>query len=1010
MRCKKKSARAQRAIRAKRAHLAKKAAVLGMFAALTVGCVVLRADADGVEGEDKSSSDTSKTSDTNEYSSGRIDTNYSKVSAAYKMSDYKGDAVVYGMEDAATGDSRSKLTEQTKDYEDADTVLQLQANDKVKLKLDVPEDGLYFMDFDYISYDESILPVSMGMTVDGDYPFYECRNVSLDTTWKLSDEPSYDRYENQVVTVPEKNIKWESKYLMDSSYRHSSPLKLELSEGEHVFELEVKEGTLLLGNLTLEAPSVVEEYKGSEKADGNQLIPIQGENYYETNSSSIHGVAEYDTSLEPYEVTDTRLNTLDSDSFADAGQRVTYQFEVKEAGYYYIAQNYRQSDKTDFPVFVDIEVDGKIPNTAFQSYGMAYTTNYKTTTLTDSNGNNLSVYFDKGMHTISYTISMDNICYIMEEIDTIMSGVNDLALEITKVAGNNSDKYRDLRLSRYIPNLDKTLRDYSDRLTELEKSAIKWSDSDDGVAVMSSMLIAAQQLRSLAENPDEIPYRVGELSTSQNSVNHYLAQAIDDLIVNGLAIDRVYIYQESAELPEKPGFFKSIGMNIRRFIASFTEQDYSASNTNDENLQVWVNRSSQYVQIMQKMIDEYFTPETGIEVDISIMPDQYKLVLANSSGNAPDVATGINYTIPYELAVRGALVDMTQYSDFQEAAKPYEPGFFMTGTIGDQVFSMPETMNFWVLFYRTDIMDKLGIGVPQTMDDMINMLPTLQMRGLNMYYPTAGMLLMRNFHGTTPLMVQNGGSLYNSTASQGVALGDETTVNGFEKLTDLFTVYNMPVNCDNFYQHFRNGDYPIGIADYATYNMITNAAPELKSSWNIALAPGTIQEDGTIDRSVCGCAEASVIFKSDSEREQKAWKFIKWWSSTETQAEFGQTIQISYGDDYIWPTANMDAFKELPLPADHKQVIRDTAKNVVDVARVPGTYLLEREVSNAFNDVTVNGDNLQSRIDKAVKSVNHEFDRKLEEFGYNDSNGNVIEEYNIPTIDSVTKLLGRNKD
>ena len=91
---------------------------------------------------------------------------------------------------------------------------------------------------------------------------------------------------------------------------------------------------------------------------------------------------------------------------------------------------------------------------------------------------------------------------------------------------------------------------------------------------------------------------------------------------------------------------------------------------------------------------------------------------------------------------------------------------------------------------------------------------------------------------------------------------------------------------------------PLGIADYATYNMLTNAAPELASSWDIALAPGTVQEDGSIDRSVCGCAEASVIFKSDDERQKKAWEFVKWWSSAETQAMFGQTIQISYGSDY----------------------------------------------------------------------------------------------------------------
>ena len=670
--------------------------------------------------------------------------------------------------------------------------------------------------------------------------------------------------------------------------------------------------------------------------------------------------------------------------------------------------NYRQSDKTDFPVFLDVRVDGEIPNEAFQSYPMAYSTKYRTTSLVDAEGNKLSVYLDEGVHEVSFTISMDVICNVMEELDEIMSGVNDLALEITKVAGNNSDKYRDLKLTRYIPNLEEQLYGYADRLYALQDYALQYSDSDKNVAVMSSMIIAAEQLISLGDNPDEIPYRISELSSSTNSANHFLANTVDNLIENGLAIDRVYIYQEDAALPKKPNIFKSAAMNIQRFFASFTEKAYSASNTDPEHLQVWVNRSSQYVQIMQKMIDESFTPETGIEVDISIMPDQYKLVLSNSSGNAPDVATGINYTIPYELAVRGALVDMTEFEDFQEVAAPYEPGFFMTGTIGDSVYSMPETMNFWVLFYRTDVMDKLGLEVPETMNDVIDMLPELQMRGLNYYYPVSGMIQMRNFHGTSPLVVQNGGSLYYDTADQGTALGEEEAVKGFTELTDLFTIYDMPINIDNFYQHFRNGDLPIGVADYATYNLLTNAAPELSSSWEIALAPGTEKEDGTIDRSTCGCAESTVIFKSDEERQQQAWEFIKWWSSTEVQAEFGQTLQITYGDDYMWPTANMEAFDQLPWDTADKKVIEEFAANVVDVARVPGTYLLEREMSNTFNDIVVNGDNEQTRIDKAVKTIDREFDRKLEEFGFADSEGNVIESYEIPTIDRVKKLLGRD--
>lgn len=116
------------------------------------------------------------------------------------------------------------------------------------------------------------------------------------------------------------------------------------------------------------------------------------------------------------------------------------------------------------------------------------------------------------------------------------------------------------------------------------------------------------------------------------------------------------------------------------------------------------------------------------------------------------MATGINYTIPYELAIRGALADMTQFSDFKQVAAPYEEGFFLTSCINGGIYAMPETMNFWVLYYRSDILEKLGLEVPASMQDVIDMLPELQMRGLNYYQPVSGMLLMRNFHGTTPLI------------------------------------------------------------------------------------------------------------------------------------------------------------------------------------------------------------------------------------------------------------------
>jgi hypothetical protein len=132
-----------------------------------------------------------------------------------------------------------------------------------------------------------------------------------------------------------------------------------------------------------------------------------------------------------------------------------------------------------------------------------------------------------------------------------------------------------------------------------------------------------------------------------------------------------------------------------------------------------------------------------------------------------------------------------------------------------------------------------------------------------------------------------------------------------------------------------------------------------------------------------------------------------WWSSAEVQAEFGQRLQILYGDEYIWPTANLEAFSMLPYPTEDKDVILEQAQYILEAPRLLGSYMMERETSNAYNDVVVNGETVRSRIDEAVKTVKSETERKLEEFGYIDSEGNVLKEYVTPSVEQVHAILTR---
>lgn len=957
--------------------------------------------------EDENTSDASSANASNyitdeNFTNDMIGKNYTVVDRMSETPFYEGEQIELKISDIFQPVNGTASAADNYGY--SSEVPQMTVGESGKLLIQAPKTARYCISMDYLDVGNSVLPIEFSMKVNGEYPFYELRDITMEAQWKDPEEVSYDRYGNQIVPVPEKIREWNNKFLMDSTYRRTIPLAVELQEGMNELEISMLEGTMLLGNLYLNPEQKLEAYENPGEAKGSEIITIQGEEMDTRNASSIRATCEYDINLEPYEVKTKKLNTIDSASFSDAGSRVTYRFQVKNAGNYYLSMKYQQSEKADFPVFLNVEVDGKIPGEEFFNCALKYGKKYQNVTFTDAEKNPLALYFEEGEHTISFTIAEDPLRSMLEGVDEIMNGVNSLNLQITKVAGTNKDKYRDLDIEAYIPDAVTRLEEYADKLDQFCEDMKIYNPDVDEIGVFSSANVASEQLRSLASEPDQLAYRIAELTTSVNSVNQFLANLIDSLNKNQLAIDRIFIHQEDAKLPGNSGVLKSTAASVKRFATSFASQAYSTGNTNPEHLQVWVNRSRQYLEIMQKMIDEDFTAKTGIEVDLALMPDQNKLILANASGDAPDIATGINYAVPFELGIRGAIKDLTEFEDFAEVAGRFEEGLLIPSTIEDGIYSLPETMNFWVLYVRTDIFEQLGLEVPNTIQELKNILPSLQMRGMNFYYPTAGMLAMRNFHGTTPLILQNGGSLYDEFAGDS-NLTSEESVEGFKELTELFTIYNLPKDIPNFYQHFRNGSLPIGIADYSVYNMLLNAAPEIANSWKIYAVPGTEDENGEINRYTSGGAESTVMFHSNEEREKKAWEFMKWWSSAEVQAEFGQTLQITYGSTFMWNTANTEAFELLPWKTRDKSTILEQAEWIYEAPRLPGSYMVEREISNAYNSVVVDGKNLRRTLDNAVKRINRETERKLEEFGYNNTDGSVITPYIVPDLERVREIL-----
>jgi ABC-type glycerol-3-phosphate transport system substrate-binding protein len=218
----------------------------------------------------------------------------------------------------------------------------------------------------------------------------------------------------------------------------------------------------------------------------------------------------------------------------------------------------------------------------------------------------------------------------------------------------------------------------------------------------------------------------------------------------------------------------------------------------------------------------------------------------------------------------------------------------------------------------------------------------------------------------------------------------------------------MPLATSSFYDSFRYGSLPIGVSNFPDYIKLVTAAPELNGLWGIDLYPATVLADGTQNRWTTGSAQACIMFAS-TDKPEESWEFMKWWMSTETQVDFQQQLILNYGLDYLWNSANIEAFSYLPIPQEHKNVILQQWQWLQEPVKLPGSYMQERELSNAWNKIVFDGVNPRVAIDSSIILINREITRKMEEFGYLE-NGQKVKEFNIPTIETVKRWMANDGD
>lgn len=888
----------------------------------------------------------------------------------------------------------------------SDDILLLEEGHDITFTHDEAISGLYYLAIDYYELQDNINQAQIAISINGEPQFYEAQTIVLKSRWVYDTyDFTLDRYENEIMPSSHKVKSWTNQSIYDYRGMHPGYFAFYLEQGDEITISHVNQD-LLIGQIYYVKNETFVSYEDYLDNHINASvvedeITISARNILYRNNPSIRLRTEQDPSNLYYDTQFLRLNTIFGDSWQNSGDEVAYEIEVETSGFYHLSFKYRQYMIKDMTVFRKIKINGEVPFDLFESYAFPYTTNFINRTLTDPNGEFIKVYLEAGTHEI--TLESVNYPYrdTIETVQYVMSNIQSLALDVKRYTSGGTDKYRDWDIEAYFPEATNDIRSWATLLEQTYEDLLVLSDIDEP-AEIANLKVAASRLNNIADDINKLPSRMVQFSDGDSSINQILGNLMENLLRTNMEMERMIIHGDTKIAKPYANIFTRFFEGTKRLVLSFVNNPYSASKRNDEDLTVWVNHPRQYIEIMQALIDQYYDGER--KVTLSQMPDQNKLILANASNQAPDLAIGVDHWIPYEFAVRDASLDLRQFSGYEEAVANFTKGAMIPYVFEDGVYGLPETQDFWVTYYRKDILSSIGIDeVPQTWDEIIEILPLLQSYGMNYFVPLAQFSGLKPYVATLPFIYQFGGDLY-AADGMSTAINSEETLEGITLMSDLFTLYNLPKYVPNFYNHFRYGLLPIGISNLATYILLETAAVELDGLWGMDLHPGVYDEelDEIVRYSSIG-GQSSMIMSSTKYPEE-SWDFLKWWMSTSVQSEFAFLLQSTYGQAYFWNTANMEAFKNVSMPDEYKEIILNQWAYGVEASRIPGAYMVERSVSNAWTSIVFDGTNPRQALDEAVRVSNREIIYKMAEFGYTE-NGEIIKEYIVPSIYNIDDWL-----
>ncbi len=854
----------------------------------------------------------------------------------------------------------------------------------------VPSDGLYRIGVRYLPLEGGNGNIQIGVLFDGTYVYEELREVYLNRWWKDNGGARVDSRGDEFAPEQTQDYRWSTKWLMDPNGVEPDPLLVYLTAGDHRLTLVSLNESLAIDSLTL-APQAVtdtyEEYLAKYPDDtpdySGEQRDIQGEAADLKSSASLLPLADMSTAhATPSNTDHGMINYIGGSNWQKAGDTLYWTVDVPASGFYTIYFKYRQSYLVNGESYRAFAVDGEVPFQEAAEISFPYNTGWKVKALSDRDGNAYKVYLEEGPRVFSLSVTMGPQASIYNELQETAYDLGEIYRRISMIVGESPDPNRDYNLFAQISDLRERLTADMNTLNDLAARLEEMAGMRGGSGATTLRNMAATIKRMMDYDWQAQKYK-SDYYSRYSGVSAYL----NEMKSMPLDLDEIMLVSPGGQVDRHmAGFFEGVAYSAKRFISSFMSDYSTFSNAKDaDDLTVWVYWGRDQSRVLDFMIRDLFTAQYGTTVHLQVV--NATLVQAILSGKTPDCVLTMSRTQPVNMAMRGVLYDLSTLPGYDELVNDpaqYMPGATIPYEYNGGCYALPDTQIFYMLFCRTDVLAEMGLSVPKTWDEFLYAVTVAQRYNLQIGIPYArisDVATMEVGIGALNLfptfLNQFGGKMYNDSHTA-TALTSPEAIQAFTYWTELYTKYKMPMDYD-FSTRFRTGEMPMAIATYDQYAMLSVAAPEISGRWEMVEIPGLTQADGSINNSAAGGGTGCVILK-DSQNVDKAWEFLKWWVSADTQYRYASDLESVLGISARPSTANVTAFSRLSWKGDGLETMLGQWEKLQEIPEVPGGYFTARAIDQAYWNTAYMYKNPRDMLIKWSKEIDSEITRKRREY------------------------------